>query len=232
MKHALAQRSTWVAAVVAFTSAFFVGIAPAAAQSAPSAPLPGAGNPCPLLDGVHPGGGGGANNIVVVRNPTGGDLRVRGSVQLNRVPGPSVGSVNCAAALNGAPGPLDPTLMQVSCSGCESLAVALQIDLISRTATRLTPRNVANAQNVHCFHCAAVAIAVQDVIAVEDPTGPPPADADALARSLDQKLLALQTDHSLTLAQAADQVVDVINQFQSLAASLIVQRSDAVDPAP
>jgi hypothetical protein len=228
MKPTFLRSHAWLAGVVVFTYALVVGVEPAAAQGAGAAPLPGVGNPCPLPDGVQPGGGGGANNIVIVRNPTGGDLRVRGSVQLNHVPGPTVGSVNCAAALNGTSGQLDPTLMQVACIGCQSLAVALQIDLRSNTATRVTPRNVANAQNSQCDRCAAVAIAIQAVIPVDDPNGPLPADADAMARNLDQQLRALQTDHTLTAAQAADHVISVVDQFRALVAGLDVQRSDAI----
>jgi hypothetical protein len=119
-----------------------------------------------------------------------------------------------------------PVVSSPACTGCQTLAVALQIDLISRTATQITPRNVANAQNVRCDQCATVAIAMQYVIQVDDPTQLPP-DADALARSMDQQLRQLQVGNGVTTAEAVARIIAVRDQFQSLATSLMFQRSDA-----
>jgi hypothetical protein len=156
------RRGCFIAAAV-FIGGLLIA-SPAAAQSVTPASLPDLANPCPNLDSGLIAGGGGANNIVILRNATGGDLQVRGSVQLNHIPGPTVSPVNCGAAFNGAPGPLDPPSSEVIYVGCQGLAVALQIDLISKTATQITPRNIANAQNVRCHGCAAVAIAMQYVL--------------------------------------------------------------------
>ena len=222
------KRSILFPSVVAVTFAVMVtaGSAVALAQTAP-ATQPDLTGPCPVLDPSVPTGGGGAHNMVIVHNPSGGDLVARGSVQLNHIPGPDVGPVNCAAALNGTPASLDLGIITFACTGCKSLAVALQIDLIGRNVTRAVPRNIANAQNVRCQQCAAVAIAIQYELQVDDPTQVPP-DADALARSMDQELRQLQTQHAMTASDAADQVIAVLNQFASLAASLDLQRSDAV----
>jgi hypothetical protein len=222
--HSAARAASLSALVVA--CAVLVGGGSAAAQSAPASGLPDSGNPCPNLVPGSASGGGGANNMVIVHNPSGGDLQVRGSVQLNHVPGPRVGNVNCAAALSGAPGAFVPTVTSPMCVGCQTVAVALQIDLISRSASQITPRNVANAQNVRCQQCAAVAIAMQYVIQVDDPGQVPP-DAAALAASMDDQLRQLQSNHTLTTGEVAARIISVRDQFVSLATSLTFDRSDA-----
>ena len=164
--------------------------------------------------------------MVIVHNPTGGDLQLRGSVQLNHVPGPTVGNVNCAAALAGAPNVPTADVTTLMCVGCQTVAVALQIDLISRSATRITPLNVARAQNIRCGQCVTIAVAMQYVIQVDDPTQVPP-DAADLARSMDNELHRLQVSRTVTAVEAINRVIAVMNQFQALAANLSFQRSDA-----
>src|SRR5215218_945408 len=61
------------------------------------------------------GQGGGANNVVIIENRVDGRLTTRGQVQLNRIPGPTAGPANLASA-------------NASCTDCQTLAVALQID--------------------------------------------------------------------------------------------------------
>src|SRR5919202_2567593 len=87
---------------LALVCAVLVSSGSAAAQAAPGAAPVDVGNPCASPPPVAGTGGGGANNIVIVHNPTRGDLQVRGSVQLNHVLRPTVGNVNCAAAPGGA----------------------------------------------------------------------------------------------------------------------------------
>jgi hypothetical protein len=201
---------------------FLAGSAPALAQSASPAPI---ADPC---QSVAPStAGGGADNIVVIRNPSAdGGLNVRGSVQINHVSGPTVGSLNCAAALNGAVGALVAPAPALGCVACQTVAVALQINLISRSATRIAPRNIGNAQNIRCTGCAAVAVAMQDVVQVDDPNQVPP-DASALATAMDQQLRELQSDHTLTPSAAADRIIAVLHEFASLEAMFDIQRSDA-----
>ena len=160
-------------------------------------------------------GGGGANNMVLLNNQVNGGLTTRGMVQVNQIPGPRVAPVNCAFASS-------------SCVGCQTLSVALQIDLISRTAAFVAPRNVARAQNVGCQGCQTFARAMQYVIQVDDPTSMEP-EISQLEQAMNDQLRALQTDRSLTLDQAMTQIDGVLAQFQDLAASLDDQRSQAVD---
>jgi hypothetical protein len=218
-------KGRWLGPIAALTVvvAFVVDVAPVAAQAATAPPLVEFANPCtPLTGSPAPfAGGGGANNMVIVHNPTAGAPRIRGSVQISQIPGPTVGSVNCAAALSGA---TDPVLDGPGCIGCSTLAVALQLDLTRRAATRVAPRNVARAENVRCTGCTTVAIAMQYVIPVDDPKQVPP-DVAALAAAMDAELRALQSDRGVTLPQAIDRVMAVRSQFLQLIGD--VQRSNA-----
>jgi hypothetical protein len=158
-------------------------------------------------------GGGGANNMVLLHNQVNGGLTARGNVQVNQIPGPSVGPVNCAYATS-------------TCLDCQTLAVALQINLISRTATFIAPRNVARAQNVGCQGCKTAALALQYVRQVDDPTSTPPEFA-GLVQRMNEQLRVLQTDPGLTLDQAVARIDAVLAQFQDLATSLDDQREQA-----
>jgi putative peptide zinc metalloprotease protein len=151
-------------------------------------------------------GGGGGKNVVRLVNRVDGRLRVKGNVQLNRVPGPDVAPVNLAYAYS-------------SCTDCQTLTVALQINLISKTATRVTPQNAAVAANVECTRCVTGAWAYQYVLSVDDPTQVPK-DVSDLIKAMDAELNAVHADKSVTLAQAVSRIRAVISQFQQLAASL------------
>lgn len=212
------RSAVWPLAAAGLAAGLFLGAAPAAAQAT------GIANPCPI--NVPQLGGGGASNIVVVHNATGGDLRIRGKVQLNRIPGPTVSPTNCAAVFNGG-ALLDPLLDQTACVGCQTFAIALQIDLIGTDVRRFAPVNFASARNIRCDQCLAVAVAMQFVRQVDDPTQLPP-DLDELVRQMDRELIDLQSNHSLTPQQAADQAIDVVQQFKQLTDQLDVQRNDAV----
>ena len=159
-------------------------------------------------------GGGGANTMVLLHNQVNGGLTARGNVQVNQIPGPSVGPVNCAYATS-------------TCLDCQTLAVALQINLISRTATFIMPRNVARAQNIGCQACRTAALALQYVRQVDDPTSMPP-EFVGLVQRMNDELRVLQTDPGLTLDQAVAQIDAVLAQFQDLATSVDDQRDQAL----
>src|SRR5919198_3308577 len=118
------------------------------------------------------GGGGGGSNIVTVCNRADGRFKMRGNIQLNRIPGPTVDSDNHAYARG-------------SCTDCQSLSVAMQIDLISPSASRVTPTNVATAVNIGCTRCDTVARALQYVITVDDPVHDTPPEVRQLIRTMD-----------------------------------------------
>ncbi len=166
--------------------------------------------------------GGGGHNVVIVHNPNGADLVLRTSIDVNHIPGPSVAPLNCAAALNGSTGPLDT----LACTGCQSIAVALQLNIIGRDVPRFGPRNVANAQNLRCDGCKAVAIAIQDTVQVDDPSQVPPRH-DALVEAVGRKTDELHLAQGVSADEAAQHVLSALEDFNDLLADLDVQRSDA-----
>jgi hypothetical protein len=204
----------WQACVLAVLSVT-LSLGPASPAQAASGTEAGAlqADPCASAD-VQVGGGG-ADNIVLLDNHVNGGLTTRGMVQVNQIPGPTVAPVNCALATS-------------TCIGCQTLSVALQIDLISRTASFVGPRNIARAQNVGCQGCQTFARSLQYVIQVDDPTSMQP-EISRLAQAMNDQLRAVQTDRSLTLAQAMAQIDGVLAQFQDLAASLDDQHSQAIN---
>ena len=185
---------------------------PALLDTSAAAPGPLDADPC--ASAAVQIGGGGANNMVLLHNQMNSGLTARGTVQVNQIPGPSVGPVNCAYATS-------------TCLDCQTLAVALQINLISRTATFIAPRNVARAQNVGCQGCRTAALALQYVRQVDDPTSVPPEFA-SLAQRMNDQLRVLQTDPGLTLDQAVARIDAVLAQFQDLTTSLDDQRDQAL----
>lgn len=161
------------------------------------------------------GGGGGAKNVVHVRNRSDGRLRVRGRIQLNRIPGPNVEPVNLALAYG-------------SCTGCQTYAVALQIDLISRTADRVAPQNAAVAVNYECTDCKTVATAIQYVISVDDPTEVPH-DVRELIRDMEMELRVLSKDKSISVTEAEARINLVVGRFQRLAEGLRQERDEKTE---
>jgi hypothetical protein len=170
------------------------------------------------VDGVayrENAGGGGSRNIVRLINKQDGRLRIKGNIELNRIPGPNVAPVNNAFAFG-------------SCSDCQTLSVALQINLISRSATTVTPENAAVALNYECTRCTTGAWALQYVISVDDPTQVPP-DVGRLVKEMDRELRALHSDRSVTLQEATQRIDAIIAQFTTLAESLRQQRVERTD---
>src|SRR5437773_3449365 len=128
------------------------------ATSAAAATTSGA-SPSGQADGSDIGfklNGAGGRNIVKITNKTDNRLIVRGRVDFNRTPGADrIAPVNAAIAV-------------ASCVGCQTYAVALQINLYQRGASLVAPQNGAVAVNAGCSHCVTVARAVQYSIPVDD----------------------------------------------------------------
>lgn len=159
--------------------------------------------------------GGGPKNVVLVQNLNDGRLQVRGNVQLGRIPGPTAAPVNLARAYS-------------SCVDCQTLAVALQIDLVTAGTHQAAPENAAVALNYDCTDCHTVALALQYVLTVDDPTQVPD-EANRLMARMHQELAALQGDPNLTLGDAEARVFAVIAEFEDLRANLSQQRDETVD---
>lgn len=198
-----------LAATSATPAASASGTPTTAAPSA-SAPVPAAAPTTSNGSVDSDEGGGGPSNVVKVSNKNDGKFRLKGKIQVNRIPGDNAQPTNDAEAY-------------ASCTNCETFAVALQVDLISRTATTIAPQNVAIAVNVQCSHCYTVARAVQYVIQVDDPAQMPD-DVRALVNQMQDQLKAAAQDKDATAAQTEARVDAVIAQFTQFAQNLYTQR--------
>lgn len=154
----------------------------------------------------------GGRNIVTVVNRTDNRLRMRGNIQLSRSLGSTAEPVNFAGAYS-------------SCTDCQTIAVALQIALISTHATVIAPRNSAVAINFSCTRCVSVARAIQYVVQVDDPHEVPN-DVSELMREMNRELRSIASDRSVTLAQAEARIEAVISRFHVAASSLYEQRDE------
>lgn len=161
------------------------------------------------------GNDGNVRNIVKVQNKTDNRLRVRGKIQLNHIPGADAQPENDAEAYS-------------SCMDCSTFAVALQVDLISKTATTIAPKNTAVALNVQCSHCTTVAKAVQYVVQMDDPSQTPDNVKDLIGQ-MQQQLNAAAHDKDETVADAEAKIDAVIAQFNVLGQSLYTQRDQKDD---
>jgi putative peptide zinc metalloprotease protein len=161
-----------------------------------------------------PTGGGGGKNIVQVVNQQDGELKIDGKVQLNRIPESNAAPVDMASAYS-------------SCTNCQTLAVALQINLISKSASYIHPQNAAVALNYQCTNCHTIAYAWQYNMTVDDPTAVPN-DVNQLMAAWRGELANIKTQ-SVTLGEAINRMNSVIAQFQSLAAYLDQKQDQTTD---
>ena len=160
--------------------------------------------PPALADTPLPGGGGGGKNIVIATNQTNGRLTVRANLQLNRIPGPNVQPVNLASATS-------------SCTDCQTLVVALQLNIASTSAAVVVPQNSAVATNAGCLRCVTVARAIQYLFTVPDPLSGDPLVLDPLLAAMQRTLTDIQSDPTLDLATAEARLDAVIAEFQAVA---------------
>jgi hypothetical protein len=159
-----------------------------------------------------PAGGGGGKNIVQIQNRTDGSLRVDGRVDLSVAPGPNIAPVNMATALS-------------SCKNCQTLAMALQVVMISSHTQYARPQNSAVAVNFACSGCTTIAVAYQYALTVDDPTQVPDS-ARRLVAQMKSELAGVQGTPGITLAQAEARFNAVIAQYQELIGNLDKQRQE------
>jgi putative peptide zinc metalloprotease protein len=213
-------------------AADFVGTQSAAETPAPTAsetaasPAATTGDAADGSDVGFKLNGGGGKNIVKITNRTDNRLIVRGRVDFNRIPAPKVAPVNAAIAV-------------ASCSGCQTYAVALQINLYQRGASTVAPQNAAAAVNAACSHCVTVARSIQYAIPVDD-VSTIPHDVRELAKALDKELHAVEGVYdtsSFNVYDANARINNVVTQFKTLANSLldeyrVATESNSPTPAP
>jgi hypothetical protein len=160
---------------------------------------------------------GNGKNEVYVHNCTDNRLRVRAAIQLNTIRGKTVDPLNVAYAESTCNEP------------CQTLAVALQIDLYSRDrATDVQPENYAVAINNRCNGCRTVAHAAQYVQGVDDPREVS-SDLSDRVEALSNELTAIQSDPTVTLPEAESRLNAVIARFNELGGTLREQRDERSD---
>jgi putative peptide zinc metalloprotease protein len=100
--------------------------------------------------------GDGGDNAAVAINTKDGSSIFRLAFKIRRVAGDIVDNTNAAVAFN-------------QCERCESTAIAIQIVLVTGSASVVTPENVAVAINQQCTLCVAFASAYQFVVSTGGP---------------------------------------------------------------
>jgi len=153
---------------------------------------------------AHPSGTWHFTNVRRVVNHHSNTLRVRGRVQLNR-PGTHTAVLD------------DEAWAYSSCTGCQSLAVALQVNFVSpKAASNDLFTTTAVAENYKCTGCTTVAVAMQYDVISNDWRHVPDTVSD-LVHTMNRELDRLSDDpDDFTLNQAIARIQAVIAQFQSL----------------
>lgn len=157
----------------------------------------------------------GARNIVQAVNRVDERLRIKGRIQLNRIPGERVAPMNLAFSFG-------------SCTDCETLTVALQLNLYERGASFVAPENYAVALNYECTRCRTVARAFQYTIPTDDPEDVP-REVRELIKELQRELREVRKDRSIGIVEAERRIQGVIDRFVGLSEQLLADRDETVE---
>jgi hypothetical protein len=220
-----------VATAGAWAADYVGNLTPASTASPePTSAAAAAATPSPTpADGSDVGfklNGAGGKNIVKITNKTDNRLIIRGRVDFNRIPADRIAPVNAAIGVG-------------SCVGCQTYAVALQINLYQRGASVVAPQNAAVAVNAGCSHCVTVARAIQYSIPVDD-LATVPNDVRKLAKALDKELKGIEGNYDTStfdVYQANARINTVVSEFKTLANGLLDQyraetAADSPSPSP
>jgi hypothetical protein len=156
------------------------------------------------------------NNVVIAHNQKDDRSLLRASIELVRIPGETASPINVAFAYG-------------DCTGCQTIAVALQIVFRSNAATVVAPENLAVAVNFVCTQCYTVAWAIQFVIPVDDPLQ---ADRDErhaqrLFARMEKELRDVGKKRDFEVTEAEARIDAVLAEFRAQGAQLIEQRQEA-----
>jgi putative peptide zinc metalloprotease protein len=154
---------------------------------------------------------GGPSNIVIVVNRTDAHLAIRANAQVTREPGMVAAPQNFAFAT-------------ASCTDCQTIAVAIQLDFANPGARYDSPQNVAVASNEGCTRCTTIALAYQVFLQSDDPNGDASGVMDEM-QSLDAELRDISTDPNITLADAEARITAAVARFWAFATAIDEQRS-------
>jgi hypothetical protein len=155
--------------------------------------------------------------MVTVNNFTPRSMTFTGHVQLNLYNGETARALNQATAIG-------------SCVACQSLAVAMQINLIGSLTTQVYATNNAIALNHSCSGCLTEADSLQFWIAVPQSTVTVPSNVQALMSQMNHEFAVLQQQPNLTPASAMSGVNGVLAQNASLLGYLTTRFAQTTSP--
>jgi hypothetical protein len=154
--------------------------------------------------GSDPNSASGKNEVVEIVQQDGRSASKTG-FSMKRTSQDTVDNVNAAAATS------------AGCSDCQSIAVAVQIVLITGNPSTVAPKNYAIALNTNCLRCGAMGLAYQDVIT----TGGPvyfTADANTQLSSLEQQIKDA-ADSGGSFFDVRAEIDGLVHQMWSIVAS-------------
>jgi hypothetical protein len=127
--------------------------------------------------------------------------------------------------------PVNLSYAHGSCTDCETLTVALQLNLYQNDASTVAPQNAAVAINDGCTGCYTVARALQVSLPLDDPREVPHS-ADRLIREMDRELRDIHRDADRITVEIAEQrIAAVIAEFIDLANEIWDSRDEAISGA-
>jgi hypothetical protein len=130
--------------------------------------------------------------------------------------------------------PMNIAIAEGRCTGCATLAIAVQVFIYPRTVSNVQPQNIAIAVNNVCTDCATIAWAIQFVIPVDDPNTVPE-NVKTLMRDMEQELryfAQVKTVSELDPAQAEARIRNHLQQREELRQYLFEMMDKKIDPAP
>ena len=149
---------------------------------------------------------GGADNVVLVSNHVDQASRARANVQVAYDPADTVANQNLASATS-------------SCTGCRTVAVAVQVVVVEGYPSEFVPANAAVATNDGCDTCETLAYAFQYVV---QPGVMVHLDADGQQQVHD---LEAQMDAA---ARSGAALTDIVDQLDTLSAQLASAVDDSM----
>lgn len=153
--------------------------------------------------------GAGDDNIVVATNETAG-----ASV--------SAASVHYRVAPNGVVDEQNRAYAAARCTGCQTIATAFQLVLVTREFRTFVPYNEAFAANVECESCLTWATAKQVIVVTDGPAALTGAGHIRM-QALEDRLLALQADlPALTLEGLLGELNAAFDELMSIASTEIM----------
>lgn len=158
-----------------------------------------------LIEQEIPRTAGGSQNTVTGMNTNDRRFRAVGRIEFNRIYSDKVNPGNYARA-------------EAQCTNCQTIAVAVQVNVYQRGASEVSPANVAVAVNTQCSRCVTVARAIQYVIPVDDPKVVP-GEVDALVRDINQQMHyfeTLRTADQATSEAASQQLTAILQKYGTL----------------